>query len=54
MARLIGSMLFHVGAYDPASYAAVMALLVVAALTAAVIPARKAMKVEPVEALRYE
>ncbi|MGB6686475.1 MAG: FtsX-like permease family protein, partial [Terracidiphilus sp.] len=53
-ARLLKSLLFNVAAHDPASFVAVALLLAVVALAAALIPARAAMKVEPVEALRYE
>jgi ABC-type antimicrobial peptide transport system permease subunit len=53
-AQLLKSLLFNVGPYDPAIYAAVAVLLALVALTATLIPARTAMKVEPVEALRYE
>jgi putative ABC transport system permease protein len=52
--QLLKSLLFNVGPYDPAIYAAVAVLLALVALTATLIPARTAMKVEPVEALRYE
>jgi ABC-type antimicrobial peptide transport system permease subunit len=53
-ARLLKSLLFNVGTYDPAIYLAVVVLLALVALAATLIPARAAMKVEPVEALRYE
>jgi predicted permease len=53
-ARLLKSLLFEVGLYDPWIYAAVVLLLGVVALAATLIPARAAMKVEPVVALRYE
>jgi putative ABC transport system permease protein len=46
--------LFNVGPRDPVSYAAVAVLLGLVALAATLIPARAAMKVEPVVALRYE
>jgi predicted permease len=52
--QLLKSLLFNVGSHDPATYAAVTALLAVVALAATLIPARTAMKVEPVVALRYE
>jgi len=52
--RLLKSLLFNVGPHDPGTYAAVLGLLGVVALVATLIPARAAMKVEPVVALRYE
>jgi len=54
LTRLLGSLLFGVGAHDPASFAAVALLLAIVALAATIVPARAAMKVQPIEALRYE
>jgi putative ABC transport system permease protein len=54
LAQLLRSLLFNVGTRDPASFIAVALLLGVVALAATLIPARAAMKVEPVVALRYE
>jgi putative ABC transport system permease protein len=54
LARLIQAQLFAVSALDPMVYAAVAVLLGVIALTACLIPARRAMKVDPVIALRQE
>jgi ABC-type lipoprotein release transport system permease subunit len=48
------SLLFGVDALDPTTYAAVCALLVVAALVAAYLPARRAARVDPMHALRAE
>jgi predicted permease len=53
-AQLLKSLLFNVGPRDPFTYAAVALLLAVVALAATLIPARAAMKVEPLVALRYE
>jgi putative ABC transport system permease protein len=53
-AQMLKSLLFNVGPHDPWTYAGVAALLGVVALAATLIPARAAMKVEPVVALRYE
>ncbi|MDR3774731.1 MAG: ABC transporter permease [Terracidiphilus sp.] len=53
-AQLLKSLLFNVGPWDPATYAGVTLLLALVALAATLIPARAAMKVEPVVALRYE
>ena len=48
------SLLFHVGPRDPVSYAAVLFLLVLVALAATLLPARSAMKTDPMAALRVD
>ncbi len=53
-AHLLRSMLFSIGPYDPFSFLAVAALLAIVALAATLVPARGAMKLDPVAALRYE
>ena len=52
--RLISSMIFGVSPYDPLTFVAVAAILSIVALLACYIPARRAMKVDPMVALRYE
>jgi predicted permease len=52
--RYLTSMLYDVHANDPLTMIAVAALLTVVALTACYIPARRAMRVDPMVALRYE
>ena len=52
--RLLRAMLFGVGATDLPTFVAVIVLLGAAALLAGLLPARRAMKVDPVIALRYE
>jgi putative ABC transport system permease protein len=52
--RLMAALLFEVGASDISTYASVVLLLGGAALVATFIPARRAMKVDPMVALRYE
>jgi predicted permease len=54
LTRLMSALLFEISPLDPATYAAVSAALVVAALLATYLPARKATRVQPVEALRSE
>ena len=54
LARVISGMLYGVGANDPLTLLAVATLLSMAALSASYIPARRAMKVDPMVALRYE
>jgi putative ABC transport system permease protein len=46
--------LFGIRMTDPATYAGVAALLAVVALAATMIPAIRATRVDPIEALRYE
>jgi predicted permease len=53
-AHLLRSLLFSIGPYDPFSFLAVAALLAIVALAATLVPARGAMKLDPVAALRYE
>ncbi|MBV9745651.1 MAG: ABC transporter permease [Acidobacteriia bacterium] len=52
--RLLSSLLFEVSPVDPLTYATVAATLLMAALTASYVPARRAMSVDPAEALRAE
>jgi predicted permease len=54
LSRFLASLLFEVEAGDPATYAGVAGLLVVAALLSAWVPARRATKVDPVIAFRTE
>jgi putative ABC transport system permease protein len=54
LTQILKSLLFNIGPRDPATFLAMALLLALVALGATLIPARKAMRVDPVEALRCE
>ena len=54
MGRGLGDVLGQVSPYDPGIYATVIALMIVVAIAATLTPTRRALKVDPAAALRYE
>jgi ABC-type antimicrobial peptide transport system permease subunit len=52
--RLVDSMLYGIGGRDPVSEAVSVAVLIAAALLAGYLPARRAARIDPLVALRYE
>jgi putative ABC transport system permease protein len=54
LARLLGAILFEVEPYDPAVFVTVPVVLTLIALVAVAVPAQRASRVNPLEALRYE
>jgi predicted permease len=54
LTRFVSSLLFGVKPGDPMTFAAIVVLLALVALAASYIPSRRAMRVDPIVALRYE
>jgi ABC-type antimicrobial peptide transport system permease subunit len=54
LTRLLTGLLFEVGPLDPVTYVTVALLLLSAALTASLVPARRAASIDPIQTLRAE
>ncbi len=52
--RILESLLFNVRPWEPSIYGAIVGLLLLIALAASAVPAKRAMAVDPMVALRYE
>src|SRR5207302_1777889 len=54
LARTMSALLYGIGIFDPPSFLGTAALLIMVALAACLIPARRAARTDPMVALRYE
>jgi putative ABC transport system permease protein len=54
LGRVLGTLLFGVSAWDPVTISCVLTLLIAVAATATLPPVRRATRVDPISALRYE
>ena len=54
LTRVMTGLLFHVSATDPATFAGIALLFILVALAASYIPARRATRIDPMEALRVD
>jgi ABC-type antimicrobial peptide transport system permease subunit len=54
LTRSLEGLLFGVSRFDPSAFVLTAAILVTATIVASFLPALRAMRIEPVQALRYE